>query len=578
VRSDAIFAHKFLQSVLALKDLLLVLAGQDESFAAVLALPAVLFVEILDIFFLDDLDGFVSEPQRGDALGVDALLVLLLFVFGLQFCEFRLASLAARSADVLEKPHAALDPKLKIVGDTALFAIGISASDDLLQFEDGKLRLLREGYLEERVGPLLGIVELSLHQLPQQIAPLLVLPHLLQRLHVRQEDVPSCGLRLDSAQVDPEEGNDGGRHSGHSGVSVEEEGAGAGIEEGLEREDRGHAGLHGVVGLGLLADAHEVAALVAEQERLPVGALPQKVLNFILELFGEERAQGVVLQLEFLVAERGGAAGVYIDNGPEGAVFYADQHDVARGVGPVLQGHPLLQLVLLLDGAVDLVEHVLVVLYALQVVGVAGGHPLGMRYPANSPVVFPDLLSDPDARERHLVELLEIGVVVVEQRPEFEVDERRTFESLHEQLLLALDQRLADQVQKLVAGLVQLPVDLLLQHLQPVEFVQGESVGLHEHQAAKCQLSFAALVEESSILELQFGTDGSQSIPVRVDVLYDVLASQQLLVTTGNRPRFQQFAIWLWQLRAGGAVGIVALLPMDFHVAVEVYEVGVVVS
>lgn len=69
--------------VLALKDLLFVLAGQDESFAAGFALAAVLFVEVLDVLFLDDLDGVVPESQRGDALGVDALLVLLLLVFGL---------------------------------------------------------------------------------------------------------------------------------------------------------------------------------------------------------------------------------------------------------------------------------------------------------------------------------------------------------------------------------------------------------------------------------------------------------------------------------------------------------------
>lgn len=81
--SDAIFANKFLKIVLALKDLLLVLAGQDESFAAGFALAAVLLVEVLDVLFLDDLDGVVSESQRGDALGVDALLVLLLLVFGL---------------------------------------------------------------------------------------------------------------------------------------------------------------------------------------------------------------------------------------------------------------------------------------------------------------------------------------------------------------------------------------------------------------------------------------------------------------------------------------------------------------
>lgn len=391
---------------------------------------------------------------------------------------------------------------MKIAGNTALVLICISASDELLQFEDGKLGLLREGYLEGRVGLLLAVVELSLHQLPQQIGLLLVFRHLLQRGHVCQEDVPGCGLHLNCAQVDPEEGDDGGRHSGHSRILVEEEGAGVGVEEGLESEDGGHAGLHGVVGLGLLADAHEVAALVAEQEGLPVGALPQEVLDFVVELLEEEPAQGVLLQLEFLVAEGGGAAGVHIDDGPKGAVLYADQHDVARGVGPVLQGHALLQAVLLLDGAVDLVEHVLVVLDALEVVGVAGGHPLRIGDLANLAVVFPDLLSDPDPRERHLVHLLEVGVVVVEQRPKFEVDERRPLESLHDQLLFALDQHLAHQVQKFIARLVQLPVDLLLQHLQPVELVERQSVRLHEHQAAKRQLSFPALVEESSILEL----------------------------------------------------------------------------
>ena len=148
---------------------------------------------------------------------------------------------------------------------------------------------------------------------------------------------------------------------------------------------------------------------------LSIGVLPQEVLYLIFQLFWKEHAQGVSLELKFLVSKCSGVAGIDIHNLSEGAILDADEHDVAGRVRPVLQCHLPLQFILLLDGAVDLVEHMLIVLYALQVVGVAGGDSLAVRYSANLSIVNANLFSDPDSGECDFVKFLEVWMVIVEQ-------------------------------------------------------------------------------------------------------------------------------------------------------------------
>ena len=85
--SDTVLAYKFLESVLVFKDLLFVLACQNQSFAAALSVSVVLVIEVFYLILFDDLDDVVFESQRGDAFRVYTFLVLFFIVSCLYFFE-----------------------------------------------------------------------------------------------------------------------------------------------------------------------------------------------------------------------------------------------------------------------------------------------------------------------------------------------------------------------------------------------------------------------------------------------------------------------------------------------------------
>jgi hypothetical protein len=224
-----------------------------------------------------------------------------------------------------------------------------------------------------------------------------------------------------------------------------------GCDLGVESDDGGHAGLHGVVVLRPSTHLHEVSALVGHIEGLFLrgrreGGGNQEILDALLEFLGEEQLEGAVEDLVPLVAEEGGAAGIDVDDGAVVGLINADQHDGAAAVGPILQHDLLLQTVILLHRLVDLVVHVLVVLDGLQVVDVETGGLLAVGDAADVAVALLHLLPDIDAVGAHFVQLLEVGVVFVQDAPELQVYQRCSLEFPQDGLFLPLDAQLADEV------------------------------------------------------------------------------------------------------------------------------------
>jgi hypothetical protein len=91
----------------------------------------------------------------------------------------------------------------------------------------------------------------------------------------------------------------------------------------------------------------------------------KEVLYALLQLLSKEQPQGSIEDLIPLISEEGGAAGVDVYDATVVGLIDADQHDCAAAIGPILQHNLLLQPVVLLDSLVDLVVHVLIILYGL---------------------------------------------------------------------------------------------------------------------------------------------------------------------------------------------------------------------
>lgn len=88
-------------------------------------------------------------------------------------------------------------------------------------------------------------------------------------------------------------------------------------------------------------------------------------------------------------------------------------------------------------------------------------------------VVVADLIPNFDAGQGYLIELLEIRVVIVKDRPEFQVNQGCSFKALEDFGFLAFGIHFADKVEEFVGGKIQLPVDDVPEEQEAVVFVQG---------------------------------------------------------------------------------------------------------
>ena len=79
--------------------------------------------------------------------------------------------------------------------------------------------------------------------------------------------------------------------------------------------------------------------------------------------------QALTDQLKLLISQQYTTTGIDINYLTEGSILDTNQHDVARGVSPILKKDLLLEIIAFLYVTVDLVEHVLIILDALEVAG-----------------------------------------------------------------------------------------------------------------------------------------------------------------------------------------------------------------
>jgi hypothetical protein len=86
---------------------------------------------------------------------------------------------------------------------------------------------------------------------------------------------------------------------------------------------------------------------------------------------------------------------------------------------------------------------VLVVLDALEVVGVEGSDPFAVGDGAYFRIVIADVLLDADASKRDLVEFLKVRVVVVHEAPKLQVNKGHPLEPLKDLFFFLLGQNLA---------------------------------------------------------------------------------------------------------------------------------------
>lgn len=152
-----------------------------------------------------------------------------------------------------------------------------------------------------------------------------------------------------------------------------------------------------------------------------------------------------------------------------------------------------------------------------------------------------DFASDLYAGSPDFVELLEIRMVLVENTPKLQINQCSLFEFLHNLILFSFDLQLADEIQKLFIWLLaHLLVDLVFEKIIPVVFIVGELLILYHEEVLEGKLLLFLFVKEGSILKLKFGTDGSESIAITVDLFDDVLAPKQLLILLTQLTTFEQ--------------------------------------
>lgn len=185
----------------------------------------------------------------------------------------------------------------------------------------------------------------------------------------------------------------------------------------VEGNDGGHAGLHRVVILASALHLDQVAALMRHVEGFLLAGRTKEVLDAFFELLSEQQLQWSVQDLIPLVAKKRGTAGVGIDDDAMVGLVNANKHDGATAIGPILQHDLFLQVVIVLDGLVDLVVHVLVVLDGLEVVDVEAGDLLTVGDTADVLVALLHLLSYLDAGGSNLIQFLEIRVIFVKDTP-----------------------------------------------------------------------------------------------------------------------------------------------------------------
>ena len=95
---------------------------------------------------------------------------------------------------------------------------------------------------------------------------------------------------------------------------------------------------------------------------------------------------------------------------------------------------------------VDLVVHILIIFNGFEIVDIEAGDFFTMSYAADVSIALLDLLADVYPVGPHLIQFLEIRMVLVEDAPEFEVYQGCPLELMKNGLFLSLHSQLAHQV------------------------------------------------------------------------------------------------------------------------------------
>ena len=124
------------------------------------------------------------------------------------------------------------------------------------------------------------------------------------------------------------------------------------------------------------------------------------------------------------------------------------------------------------------------------------------------------LLADSDSLEGDFVEFLEVGVVVVENGPELEIEEGCFFEQFVEEVFLCLQGYLSDQIQEFqFAVLFDLKRDEGFQVIVDVVLIGGELFLVNHQQFSEGQFLLAPLEEEDAVFYLQLDRDWVEFVP-----------------------------------------------------------------
>lgn len=122
-------------------------------------------------------------------------------------------------------------------------------------------------------------------------------------------------------------------------------------------------------------------------------------------------------------------------------------------------------------------------------------------------------------------------MVVVENRPELQIQQSCLFELLLKLFLLSLQGDLSDQVQEIMLLLSLYPIrDENLQKLVHIILIQRKALLINHQQFPQRQLQFLSSIQKHTILQLNIIRHRVQLIACFKNNLNDVIKSHQLLV------------------------------------------------
>ena len=185
------------------------------------------------------------------------------------------------------------------------------------------------------------------------------------------------------------------------------------------------------------------------------------------------------------------------------------------------------ELITLTHSFFDIHDHLFVVVDALKVAREQPHYFLGICALADRLELAPHFGVHPHPLHPHLVQLLEIRVVIVEKTPELKVDKCCLFEQFEEFLLPCFQIELSDQIQKLTLGQAEYLLGEYFFELHvDIVAVVGEFLMLNLQQISQRELKFPAHELVGAVLDLDLRGNRTESIARFVYDLEDIVEAE----------------------------------------------------